>query len=74
MSCSIYQEWNITMNTVFNQLLNWIVLLEMCLLMMLFSTDSKAAGFALTESRICILLKYFPAVTMFVWPLCLFAF
>lgn len=34
------------MNTAFNQLLNWIILPEICLLIMLFSTNSKAAGFA----------------------------
>lgn len=59
------------MNTAFNQLLNWIILPEICLLMMLFSTVSKPAGFAGTACRICVLLKYFPAVKMFVWHNCL---
>lgn len=39
-----------------------LLLPEMCLLITVFSTDSKAAGFILTACRICVLLKYFPAV------------
>lgn len=59
------------MNAAFNQPFDWIILTEMCLLMMAFSIDSKAAEFILTACRICVLLKYFPAVKMFLWHNCL---